>query len=60
MNSYNVGLLETKLFNRVYYKESITSGRGVIEYTQKEKEKAEKAAEEMLSLYKEVKHLLNI
>lgn len=58
--SNEVKLLNTKLYSRVYYKESISLGLGVIEYSQKDKEKAEKAAEEMKSLYTEIKSLLNI
>ena len=60
LSENDVKLLDTKLYNRVYYKESISDGRGVIEYTTKEREKAEKAAEEIMSLYNEIKRVLDI
>lgn len=60
VSANDVKLLDTRLYSRVFYKESISDGRGVIEYTKKEEEKAEKAAEEINSLYEEIKRILNI
>jgi chromosome partitioning protein len=50
-----VSLLNSKLFNRVDYKKSISEGKGVMEYAPNGK-----AAQEVKALYDEILHLFNI
>lgn len=51
----NIKLLETVLYSRVDYKQSISKGLGVVEYQSKGK-----AAEEMNLLYNELKSVLGL
>lgn len=51
----NIRILNTVLYSRVDYKKSISQGQGVIEYQPKSK-----AAEEINSLYNEIKNILRL
>lgn len=55
--SHNIRLMETKLYDRVAYKEAICQGRNVIEYSKIKKDNG-KAAEELKQLVKEILEIL--